>query len=171
MSAQQKMKDITSLGDLVPDPKNARKHTPRNVGMIEAGLREIGAARSGVIDEKGVLLAGNATAEALAQAGIEKVRVVDAKGDEWIVVRRSGLTAKQKRRLALFDNRTAELAEWDVDVLADMRDDLGDMWQDFELEALGIEVPDFAPVGMDEQGRLDEKAQVKCPACGNEFAP
>ena len=28
--------EIRSLADLTPDPKNARKHTPRNVGMIAA---------------------------------------------------------------------------------------------------------------------------------------
>jgi len=33
----------------------------------------------------------------------------------------------------------------------------------------GIIPPDFQPVGIDEQGRLDEKAKVKCPECGHEF--
>jgi len=35
-------------------------------------------------------------------------------------VRRTGLTAAQKTRLALYDNRTAELADWDADVIADL---------------------------------------------------
>jgi len=51
----------TTLASLRPDPNNARRHTPRNVGMIETALREVGAARSIVIDEDGVILAGNAT--------------------------------------------------------------------------------------------------------------
>ena len=32
-------------------------------------------------------------------------------------------------------------------------------------------VPDFAPVGADEQPRLDQKAPVTCPHCGEEFIP
>ena len=35
----------------------------------------------------------------------------------------------------------------------------------------GIIPPDFEPVGIDEQGRLDQKATVKCPECGHEFIP
>ena len=31
--------------------------------------------------------------------------------------------------------------------------------------------PIFEPVGIEEQGRLDEKAKAKCPECGHEFTP
>ncbi len=110
--------EITHLGDLRPDPANARRHNPRNIGMIEDALHEVGAARSIVIDEDGVILAGNGVVEAAAQAGIEKVQVVDADGETIVAVRRTGLTVEQKRRLALFDNRTAELADWDAEALA-----------------------------------------------------
>lgn len=37
------------------------------------------------------------------------------------------------------------------------------------LAELAQTVPDFAPVGMDEQGRLDEKAMTTCPRCGHDF--
>jgi DNA modification methylase len=113
---------MTSIADLKPDPANARKHNPRNVGMIERSLQEVGAARSIVIDEDDVVLAGNGVLEAAALAGIERVKVVDADGSTIVAVRRSGLTDEQKRRLALYDNRTAELAEWDADVLAAVAD-------------------------------------------------
>lgn len=108
----------THLGHLTPDPKNARAHNPRNVGLIEDALREVGFARSIVIDENGVILAGNATVEAAAAAGIERVKVVEADGETVIAVRRTGLSAEQKTRLALYDNRAAELAEWDATALA-----------------------------------------------------
>lgn len=35
----------------------------------------------------------------------------------------------------------------------------------------GIIPPDFQPVSIDEQSRLDEKKKVVCPDCGCEFAP
>ena len=107
-------KAMTHIKDLVPDPANRRQHNPRNIGMIVDALHQVGAARSIVIDEDNVILAGNGVTEAAAEAGITKLRVVDAAGDEVIAVRRSGLSADQKRALALYDNRTAELADWDL---------------------------------------------------------
>ena len=166
---------IETLADLKPDPRNARRHNPRNVGMLEKALNEVGAARSIVIDEQGVVLAGNATIEAAGRAGIERVQVVDADGETIIAVRRTGLTKTQKTRLALYDNRTAELADWDSEVIADMlateREVLDGLFENYELEEVAKIVPDFKAVGVDEQSRLDEKKPITCPHCGAEFVP
>jgi DNA modification methylase len=126
------------LSSLIPDPRNARRHTDRNVALITEALREVGAARSIVVDETGMVLAGNATVEAAGKAGIDRVRIVEADGAEIIAVRRSGLTPEQKRRLALLDNRTAELAEWDTEILASLVDDtdLSGLWEPDELAEL-----------------------------------
>lgn len=130
--------EILDIADLTPDDKNARAHTPRGLGMLVDAIHEVGAARSGVIDEKGNILAGNMSAEAMAQAGIRRVKVVDANGDEWVVVRRTGLNAKQKKRLALYDNRTSEMSDWSLDVLSEFKTDdlLQGMWTDKEEELL-----------------------------------
>jgi hypothetical protein len=91
---------IGHVGQLVPDPENARRHTPRNIGAIVDSLQ-----------------AGNGTIEAAAEAGITRLKIVEADGNEIVAVRRRGLTDDQKRRLKIGDNRSAELAEWDDDVL------------------------------------------------------
>lgn len=114
-----------NLGDLKPDPRNARKHSPRNIGAIADSLHKVGAARSIVIDENNVILAGNGMVEAAGQAGIENVHVVEADGNTVVAVRRTGLTKKQKAQLAIADNRTGELAEWDVPVLTGLADEVG----------------------------------------------
>jgi hypothetical protein len=101
--------------------------------MIASSLQEVGAARSIVIDEDGNILAGNGTIEAAAQAGIERVRVVESDGNEIIAVQRSGLSSKEKKRLALFDNRTAELAEWEPSILAEDKDILDGLFSTQEL--------------------------------------
>ena len=139
MAAQHDSDNVTApLVSLIPDPCNARRHTERNLGLIVDALREVGAARSIVVDETGTILAGNATVEAAGKAGIAQVRIIEADGHELIAVRRSGLTPEQKRRLALLDNRTAELAEWDTDVLASLAEDtdLSDLWEPDELADL-----------------------------------
>jgi ParB-like chromosome segregation protein Spo0J len=115
-----KTKPIRTIRDLKPDLRNARKRTERNLAMLGASLKEVGAARSIVIDETGRILAGNGTVEAASKAGIKKVLVIEADGKTLVAVRRKGLTADQKKRLSLLDNRTAELAEWDAEVLQEL---------------------------------------------------
>lgn len=133
-------RELRTLGDLTPDPENARRHTPRNVGDIVDALQTVGAARSIVIDENGVILAGNATVEAAGEAGMEGLVVVDATGDEIVAIRRTGLTPTQKRRLALADNRAAEHASWDAEVLArfaqESPDVLAGLFSDDEIAVL-----------------------------------
>lgn len=136
------MSDIRHLKDLIPDPKNRRAHNARNIGMLVDALQKVGASRSIVVDEDDVILAGNGVVEAASEAGLIKVQVVEADGETIIAVRRRGLTDKQKRELAIYDNRTAELATWNVEQLqADLRDglDLAPFFFDEELqEVLGV---------------------------------
>lgn len=114
------MTDVKTVADLKHDPENARIHNERNLAMIAASLDAVGAARSIVIDENNVVLAGNGVLDAAVRTGIERVQVIDADGETIIAVRRVGLTSTQKIRLALFDNRTAEIATWSADqILAD----------------------------------------------------
>lgn len=111
----------TWIDELTPDPANARRHSERNIALIAEALVEVGPARSIVIDEHGVILAGNATVQAAQRAGKTRIRVIEADGEELIAVQRRGLTDDQKARLSLFDNRAAELADgWDADVLKQM---------------------------------------------------
>jgi site-specific DNA-methyltransferase (adenine-specific) len=132
------------LAALIPDPRNARTHDARNLALIADALRDVGAARSIVVDETGTILAGNATVAAAGQAGLARVRIVETDGTELIAVRRTGLSPAQKQRLALYDNRAAELADWDIDVLSSLADevDLSTLWDRDELaDLLGQEPP------------------------------
>jgi len=75
---------------------------------------------------------------AATQTGMTHVRVVESDGTELIAVRRTNLTPEQKRRLALLDNRTAELADWDTEMLASLAEDtdLSGLWESHELADL-----------------------------------
>ena len=154
------MSETLSLSDLTPDSKNARRHNERNVAMIRDALQEVGAARSIVVDEQGNILAGNATAKAAAEAGIEQVQIVDADGSTLVAVRRSGLSNEEKVRLALFDNRSAELADWNderlAEILAEDEKLLNGLFKDDELaEVLGDL---FEPEIVDDPGAQVDKA-------------
>lgn len=164
--------DRLDLAALTPDPRNARRHTDRNLATIESALREVGAARSIVVDEDGTVLAGNATVKAAASAGITSVRVVETDGTELVAVRRSGLSPEQKRRLALFDNRASELAEWDAGMLAALEadTDMSGLWADDELAEIlaRTEPPDVDFPEYDESA-AEAVAWATCPACGHRF--
>jgi hypothetical protein len=153
---------IVSLGELIPDPANARVHNPRNVGTIADAIQEVGFGRSVLIDEENVVLAGNATIEAAGQAGLEKVRIVDADGDEVIAVRRKNLTPVMKARIALFDNRAAELAEgWDIEVIKRMEAEgvpLEGLWTDEELRALLDAIPEAEETEEEDPDLGDEES-------------
>ena len=158
---------ITTIADLHLDQRNARKRGPRASGMLEASLQEVGVARSIVIDEAGNILAGNGTVEAAEQVGIERVQVVDADGETIVAVRRTGLTKAQKRRLALLDNRTAELAEWEPEVLAELATDgvkLDDLFVGDELDAIlaGMEQAPEPGAGGDEFDATPEEGPTVC---------
>lgn len=114
---------LDSIDALVLDPNNARAHPDDNLDLLALSLQEVGAARSIVIDEDDMVMAGNATVEAARRIGMTKLRVVDAEGDELIAVRRAGLSPTLKSRLGLYDNRTAELALWKGPVLTALRDE------------------------------------------------
>jgi site-specific DNA-methyltransferase (adenine-specific) len=126
---------MASISDLRSDHKNARKRTDRSASLIEESLKRYGAARSVVIDEDNRILAGNGTVDAAKRAGISKVRVIETDGDEIIAVKRTGLTEDQKIGLALADNRTSDLSEWDKEMLHQLSED-HDITPWFEAEDL-----------------------------------
>ncbi len=96
------------ISALTPDPTNARKHSLRNLDAIVGSLRRFGQQKPIVVDAGNVVRAGNATFEAARRLGWETVRAV-----------RTGLNGVELAAFAVADNRTAELAEWDVNVLID----------------------------------------------------
>jgi hypothetical protein len=163
--------DVVNVDTLLPDPLNRRVHTERNLTMIADALRAVGPARSIVVDEDNVVQAGNGVIAAAAAAGLSKVRIIDTDGETLIAVRRRGLTDDQKRALAMYDNRTAELAEWDAAQLAaDLRDgsDLSAFFLPDELQKLFGD-PLKHPV---EFLAVDENTptQHRCPKCGYEWS-
>jgi hypothetical protein len=128
-----------ALDTLKHDPKNARKHSERNLEMISHSLQAFGATRGIVIDEDGTVLAGNGVLEAAKQAGIENIRVVESDGREIVAIKVSHLTPEQKAQYAIADNRTTDLSEWDTESIQSLIDegvDLSAFWYETELDRL-----------------------------------
>lgn len=95
------------ISKLTGDPANARKHGERNIQTIVESLNRFGQQKPIVVDSSFCVRAGNGTLEAARSLGWTHLEcvVTDLKGTDAIAY-------------AIADNRTAELAEWDADVLA-----------------------------------------------------
>jgi 16S rRNA G966 N2-methylase RsmD len=139
---------MATLSDLKQDHKNARKRTQTSASLLQESLQRYGPARSIVIDEDNRILAGNGTVEAAINLGIDGLRIIDAAPDELIAVRRTGLSEDQKVGLALADNRTADLAEWDAEMLQQLskEHDIAPWFEDDDVEALLEQVEKLDPV-------------------------
>jgi DNA modification methylase len=113
------------IAELTPDPQNARQHDDKNLKAIMGSLKEFGQRKPIVITEAGTIVAGNGTVEAAKRLGWLEIEVVRVPSD-W--------TDAQVKAFAIADNRTAELANWNQEVLTS---------QLLELEAEGWELAEF----------------------------
>lgn len=174
-------KEFITIADLTPDERNANRGTLRGSQLLEKSLREYGAGRSALADKNGKIIAGNKTIEGAASIGMEEAIFVHSDGTRPVIVIRDDLDLSdpggKAQAMAIADNRVGQVSlEWNPDVLAELQTDGVDLeafWFEDELSKIlnSFEVPDFSAVGIEEQGRLDEKAKCTCPNCGHLFTP
>jgi ParB-like chromosome segregation protein Spo0J len=146
------------------DPRNARLHGERNMATIKASLEKFRQVKPIVTRGKRVV-AGNATLRAFRELGWPLIARIDAEH----------LSPAEAAAYGVADNRTAELAEWDLPELsgilaelpAELRPATG--FDDDELAALlkrvgGPEAPDDFP-DVDPDADHDHR----CPKCRFEW--
>jgi ParB-like chromosome segregation protein Spo0J len=150
------------IADLTPDPENARQHDEKNLKAIQGSLKEFGQRKPIVITEAGTIVAGNGTVEAAKRLGWLEIQAVRVPGD-W--------TAEQTKAFALADNRTAELASWNTEILNAQLQELKE--GDINLQELGFEIKSLdLPEDLfseSEAPRLDQRNSIICPKCACEF--
>lgn len=144
------------ITELSPDPANARKHGDKNLQAIKSSLRRFGQQKPLVVDGNGVVRAGNGTLAAALDLGWEEVDVVI-----------SSLTEAELIAYGIADNRSAELAGWDDDVLAALLQCTAD--SEKGLEGTGFD--EAAMHGLLEgqeaakEGDGDLGPKAVCPSC------
>lgn len=129
--------ETLQVRQLTQDPNNARKHDENNLKAIEGSLVAFGQRKPIVIDKDGVIVAGNGTVRAAERLGWETIQAVRVPAD-W--------TDDQIKAFALADNRTAELATWDQQVMASQLLELQEAG--FDIEEFGFELQE-PPVDLD----------------------
>lgn len=104
--------DTMHLGDLKQDQRNAKKHNERNLAAITTSITEVGTMRPMVAASDGTIIAGNATAEAFGDLGMEDVIVVRSDGTRPIVHIRTDVEAGSDTavKAGLYDNLASDLS-------------------------------------------------------------
>jgi hypothetical protein len=149
---------------LLANPKNFRRHPSHQSAALKGVLTQVGWVQDVIVNQRtGFLVDGHLRVELAMREGqaVIPVKYVDLSPEDEALV------------LATLDPISA-LATADADALAALLEDV--QTQDASLLAIledlahnsGIP-PEFSPVGIDEQGRLDEKAMTTCPECGHVF--
>jgi DNA modification methylase len=112
---------------LRPYPRNARTHSHKQIRQIANSIRRFGFCNPVLIDDQRQIIAGHGRVAAAKLLGMEQVPTV----------RLSHLSDAEKRAYIIADNRLAERAGWDREILAIELQGLIDL--DFEVELTGFE--------------------------------
>ena len=105
-----------ALVNLRPPPRNTRRHPEAQITEFCRALLMFGQTRPIVIDEQGMVLAGNGLVEA-------------AKKLEWAevqAIRMNGLSEADKSKLILSDNKIFQMGVDDYDAIKSVLGSLGD---------------------------------------------
>jgi len=160
--------EMVPIGRLKPAPYN-----PNNgdFGAIHESIVSNGFFGALVVNRRTQhVLAGNHRLAVAAKLGFTELPVT------WVDV-----DLDAEKRILLADNATARAGSDNPAALAELLAELagtetglaGTGFDGDDLQTIidGLAGPMFDPVGIDEQGRLDEKAKVICPECKHEFSP
>lgn len=142
--------------DLIPDPKNPR----RNDGAVNAvmeSIKEFGFRVPIVVDKDGIIRAGHTRYKAAVELGLTRIPCVVAKD----------LTEKQLKAFQLADNKTGELATWDMSMLNLEMTDLAEL---FDMSLFGFNKKPNTDAGSTGGDAPTAKSQyITCPRCGRMF--
>lgn len=143
--------ELRKLADIKPYDNNPRNNEAA-IEAVMASIREFGFRQPIVVDGDGVIVVGHTRFLAAKKLGLEKVPVHVARD----------LTPAQIKAYRIADNKTAELAEWNYDLLPI---ELGELqaWN-YDLSLLGFDSDELAklldPGVADGQCDPDEVAQI-----------
>ena len=125
--------EMVAVEKLVPYVNNARTHSPEQITKLRSSLREFGFINPVIIDKDYGVIAGHGRLMAAKEEGIKEVPCVLV----------DYLTEAQKKAYIIADNRFAQDAGWDEELLR------------IEIESLQAEAFDVSLTGFEDQEIAD----------------
>ena len=145
-----------AIDALRPNPRNARTHPKQQIVQLVANIRLLGFLVPILADENGAVLAGHARLLAAKQAGLSVVPVIFVRG----------LSEAKKRALMLADNKIAENAGWNSEILAIELPELSGLLVDegLDITLTGFSVPELSRVVTGLEEDLPDQSDAIDPA-------
>jgi hypothetical protein len=141
--------EYSLVGELRPYPNNARTHSKKQIRQVANSIKKFGFCNPVLIDDHKQVLAGHGRLEAAKLLGIDAVPTC----------RLSHLSEVDKRAYILADNKLAEKAGWDKELLAIELQGLIEL--DVEIELTGFDMPEIDLI-------LEEAHEAKDTCAGSE---
>lgn len=138
--------EYRKLTDLVPYENNPRDNDSA-VDAVAASIEEFGFLQPIVIDKGDIIVAGHTRHKAAEKLGLKEVPTIKAED----------LTEEQIKAYRLADNKTAELADWNFDMLTDELTEIKDL--------------DMTSFGFDDGSVEEEKYSSQEETIANEERP
>lgn len=150
---------LCALDKLVPDPRNPRQHSPRQIKQIVRSIQSFGFNVPLLVDKDRKILAGHGRYLAARQLGLAEVPVIQLEH----------LSPEQARAFAIADNRLTENSSWDDALLGEIFAELAHLDLNFDLDVTGFTMGeiDLRIEGLSaEDGNPDPAEDVELPEQG-----
>ncbi|MXO86458.1 hypothetical protein GRI38_10520 [Altererythrobacter aurantiacus] len=145
------------LEHLVPQERNARTHSRKQLKQIAESIKKFGFTNPVLADGQNGIIAGHGRLEAAKLLGLMRIPVL----------RLEHMTEAEKRAYVIADNRLAELAGWDNELLALELGAIHELDKEFELALTGFDTAEVEAL----LNSLDAEPAPEQPAQIDESAP
>ena len=140
---------VQPLSSLKLNRRNARTHSPRQIRQIADSIRAFGFNNPILVDKNNLIAAGHGRAKAAKLLGMTEVPTV----------RLSHMTEAQMRAYVIADNRLAEKAGWDDEILAIEFQTLFEIAPELDLTITGFEISEIDRIIQDHDDETETDAQ------------
>ena len=154
--------DYQPLSSLIARKSNPRTHTKKQIRQIAESIKRFGFTNPVLVDSDNTIIAGHGRVEAAKLLRIESVPVIHL----------SDLSEAEIRAYVIADNKLAENAGWDRELLAIELHGLSELKLDFDLTVTGFETPEIdllltsikpdEPDSADHAPKPDDRPAISC---------
>lgn len=139
------------VDELIPYANNPRNNMAA-VDSVAQSIKSFGFLVPIIIDKNNVIVAGHTRLYAAKELGLEKVPCISAED----------LTEDQVKKFRLVDNKTAEIAEWDFELL---KQELAEI-TGINMAEFGFMLDDIKKYKETAKKEVEAVKKIYCPRCG-----
>lgn len=143
--------EMLAIGMIKPYSKNPRVHNAKQIEKIKNSIMQFGFTAPILVDKENNIVAGHARYEAMKMLNAVQIPTIQLEN----------LTPEQIKAYRIADNRLAEDAQWDSDILKIEFKELLEL--DFDITDTGFEIPEIDSLTIEligDENKQDEDKEV-----------